>query len=106
MPLKWVWKKKPSGRYKARLVACEAVGRSPMPGIDKYSPTISTDSVRLFSSSGNLKPPDLTGSSMRNRLVPLQMVLRTRSELTSRHEVESERSPASSAAIQTLLLYA
>lgn len=75
-------------------------------GGEPSSPPPLTDSVRLFSSSGNLKPPDLTGSSMRNRLVPLQMVLRTRSELTSRHEVESERSPASSAAIQTLLLYA
>ena len=48
IPMKWVWKLKDSGRYKARLVACEAVGRFDMPSIEKWSPTVGQDSVRLF----------------------------------------------------------
>ena len=46
IPLRWVLKMKPS-RLKARLVACESVGRYNTPRLDKWSPTIGSDSVRM-----------------------------------------------------------
>jgi hypothetical protein len=46
--MRWVWKLKHTGRYKARLVACESVGRFQTPSIEKFSPTIGTDSLRLI----------------------------------------------------------
>ena len=46
VPLRWVLKMKPS-RLKARLVACESVGRYNTPRLDKWSPTIGSDSVRM-----------------------------------------------------------
>jgi hypothetical protein len=46
IPLRWVLKMKPS-RLKARLVACESVGRYSTPRMDKWSPAIGSDSVRM-----------------------------------------------------------